>query len=36
VATSGALTGYSAAGGLSMKKFLLNLEGADFRNNKNV
>jgi methylated-DNA-[protein]-cysteine S-methyltransferase len=36
VATSGALTGYSAAGGLLMKRFLLNLEGADFRSIKNV
>lgn len=36
VATSGALTGYSAAGGILMKKFLLNLEGVDIRSNKNV
>jgi len=30
VAASGALTGYSGAGGILMKKILLNLEGADF------
>lgn len=31
LAASGALTGYSAAGGISMKRFLLLLEAADFR-----
>lgn len=30
VASNGGLTGYSAAGGIEMKKFLLSLEGADF------
>lgn len=36
VASSGALTGYSATGGIMMKKFLLLLEGVDFRANKKV
>jgi len=36
VASSGALTGYSATGGIMMKKFLLSLEGVDFRANKKV
>lgn len=30
LSTSGALTGYSGAGGIMMKKILLNLEGVDF------
>lgn len=36
VAASGALTGYSATGGLLMKKFLLDMEGADFMSFKKV
>jgi methylated-DNA-[protein]-cysteine S-methyltransferase len=36
VAASGSLTGYSGAGGLAMKKFLLNMEGVDFRCIRNV
>lgn len=36
VASNGALTGYSATGGIMMKKFLLSLEGVDFRAIKKV
>lgn len=36
VATSGALTGYSGAGGIAMKEFLLRLEGVDISTLKNV
>ncbi len=36
VAVSGALTGYSGAGGIVMKEFLLSMEGIDFRHIKNV
>ncbi|MGB4600255.1 MAG: MGMT family protein [Trichlorobacter sp.] len=31
VAASGKLTGYSGAGGIAMKRYLLELEGVDFR-----
>lgn len=31
IALSGSLTGYSGAGGIPMKKFLLSLEGVDFK-----
>ena len=36
IAASGALTGFSGAGGLLMKKFLLSLEGADLTAIKKV
>jgi len=36
VASNGALTGYSATGGIMMKKFLLSLEGVDFRAIKKI
>jgi methylated-DNA-[protein]-cysteine S-methyltransferase len=36
VAASGALTGYSGAGGVVMKEFLLSMEGVDFRSVRNV